>query len=224
MSTLNVDEIILALPVPSDNGGVPITIFTVDSINLDDNTTRMVQQSRNVLDEAPQLHCRIKDLIPGNSYIFRCRAESVVGPGVYSPWTSEILIPLVPVVVAEEDATQQQTADADDSGSVGSTGRQGRFRALGKATVTLRRLTGASRGASKGGGDDGGGEQQKQGQVQQQQQQQQVGGEGGGDDGASDGGIHSPVGGARGGRLKAAGRLAVTARRMANSSSAGQSK
>lgn len=85
---------LLRVNVPSEGGSV-IKMFTFEAMDLDENVTREVKQSRNSSDTESFVQCRIAGLKPGASFLFRCRAESEVGLGPYSEYTAETKLELV---------------------------------------------------------------------------------------------------------------------------------
>lgn len=88
------DFILLRVSVPTEGGSV-VKMFTFEAMDLDENATREVKQSRNSSDTESYIQCRVAGLKPGGSYLFRCRAESEVGLGPYSDWTAEVKLELV---------------------------------------------------------------------------------------------------------------------------------
>lgn len=87
------DFVILNIIIPA-SGGSPIKQFSIEAMDLTDDTTIVTTLQRNQSsDIGSEIQCRISNLKPNVIYIYRCRAESLVGNGIYSEWTSEIKIP-----------------------------------------------------------------------------------------------------------------------------------
>lgn len=92
VASITSNTVVLHITVPPE-GGSPVRMFTVDCIDMDENMSVLIKQSRNILDQEPVITCRVLNLKPGSAYIFRCYAESLVGSGPFSPWTEEIRLP-----------------------------------------------------------------------------------------------------------------------------------
>lgn len=91
----------VTLPAP---GGSPIVRCSVETMSLEDDssfvTTYPLNQS--VVSETTEMQCRVSNLVAGNTYIFRCGAESLVGKGPSSEWTEHVrLQPSVAVVTTQ---------------------------------------------------------------------------------------------------------------------------
>lgn len=84
--------IILEITIPNE-GGCPIRMFSIEILNLEENLTTISNHSFSEPDYENKIKYRIQGLIPNNSYIFRCRSESEVGSGGFSPWTEEVKLP-----------------------------------------------------------------------------------------------------------------------------------
>lgn len=84
--------VILEISIPKE-GGCPIRLFTIEILNLEENITTVSNHSFSEPDFEDKIRYRIQGLVSNNSYIFRCKGESEVGPGGFSPWTQEVKLP-----------------------------------------------------------------------------------------------------------------------------------
>lgn len=114
---LGASFILIEMKVPHE-GGSPVRYFHVEDLDLDQNATNHLRCSRNELDTSDTITFRISNLMVNTSHILRCRAESAVGLGPFSPWTTEITL-------LEESIAGSVTAGGgggDDAASVASAG------------------------------------------------------------------------------------------------------
>lgn len=81
--------VLLEVHVPAD-GGARIKYIMVEVVDMDESSVRLEKMSRDNLETDGVMHCRILNLRPRGVYIFRCRAESLVGVGQYSEFTEEV--------------------------------------------------------------------------------------------------------------------------------------
>lgn len=85
--------VVLAITIPPE-GGAPVKHFHLDGMSLDDNSTVSVKVTRSDSDVSGDVALyRLGGLKPGDSYVFRVKAESAVGFGSFSTWTRETQIP-----------------------------------------------------------------------------------------------------------------------------------
>jgi hypothetical protein len=83
------DYIVIEILVPSE-GGSTILSFIIESMDLDDNSTKTFKFGRNASDHSKIIQFRLQNLETKRPYIFRCIAESIIGPSSsFSDWTKE---------------------------------------------------------------------------------------------------------------------------------------
>ncbi|KAJ1439186.1 hypothetical protein B484DRAFT_415959, partial [Ochromonadaceae sp. CCMP2298] len=105
------DYVILRIEVPAE-GGSAVKMFTVEVLDLDaqadaaetaaeageveeGDEARIVLLKRHSSDREREMQCRVPDLRAGGIYVFRVRAESLVGVGGFSEWSGEVQLPVV---------------------------------------------------------------------------------------------------------------------------------
>lgn len=148
--TIGHNYLLLELVVPVIEGGAAIRAFHIENMDLDDNRTTVYKCLRNSSITGTGLSSmesyRMENLIPGHSYLLRCRAESAVGFGPFSPWTKEVSIPL-----HEEDeaaaAADTMSMGSNSTGRSSMTGSQPPAAALGARSRSVESL-----GSGGGGG------------------------------------------------------------------------
>ena len=105
VATLAFDFVIMRLNLPAP-GGAPLRMFTLEVMDLDENETRTVKHVRNAADDGTTVLIRVPNLRPGGSFMFRVRAETEVGAGAFSDWTSEIKLELTEVNAKDTAASR----------------------------------------------------------------------------------------------------------------------
>lgn len=85
--------VVVAVKLPPEEGA-PVKHFHLEGMSLDDNSTVANKVTRSDTDVSGDIALyRVTGLKPGDTYVFRVKAESAVGFGQFSPWTKETLIP-----------------------------------------------------------------------------------------------------------------------------------
>jgi hypothetical protein len=128
---VNATSVVLELDQPP-MVGCRIHSFTVEISNAKQSYNRAEKFGR--VDDSPNIF-HITNLIPGNLYTFRSRAENIVGFGPYSDWSDEVLLPhiaVAPTTIADDDgrasllSTQKPSGLGDlDNGTDGGSGQPG---------------------------------------------------------------------------------------------------
>lgn len=82
------------LPAP---GGSPIVRCFVETMSLEDDSNFVTTYPLNQSVVETEMQCRVSNLEAGNTYIFRCGVESLVGKGPKSEWTEHVRLPSLTV-------------------------------------------------------------------------------------------------------------------------------
>lgn len=125
------DHVTVEFALPTEGGGV-ITHFFVEAVNVkhdSDDKNKVERITRDVEEHisTSMVQVSVHNLSAAETYIFRARAVSSVGEGMFSDWTKELTLPTIAEMLLREKEALEKLEDPDQNDSNSGTMDTGHY-------------------------------------------------------------------------------------------------